>query len=399
MHTMHSRVVVDGDSLNKRNSMPEDKRVEGIGGDGGGGSGVRYYLRRGSVQQLAEKTKQILSGGGATTSSNCNANKDDGNSGGDGNRSRSASSQDCSAPSSRRLLPGKGEGKRAEGGGVNFYLRRASLQGLPFLENFLAGDASGRGGGASDAASERADDDGRSASNTHNPRGNGNDDGSPSAGIARAMMAAVANAEAAAAADDVATAAASAKRDANNGSGDCGIGLEDPNVLDRVEAGRGRISSFRNVRGDSSGSGRSSRGDEPDQREEEREGGGEGAEAGIAAGARTPSATLTEGVQDGGRKITAHSEVIPLFTGCRVHSQVYLLCVWRCFVKKVSGCTQKMHTPSSYFLSVVMMSISTPRRSCRPVRSQNPSNGRVVFVFTVGWPYILVFSGRKGKHS
>lgn len=302
---MHSRVVDDGDSLDKHNSMSEDVGAEGSGG--GGRSSVRYYLRRGSIKQLAEKTKQILSGG-APTSRNYNVNNDGNH--GDGNRPRSASSQEYSAPSSRRLPSGNGAGKGAEGG-VNFYLRRASLQGLPFLENFLAGDARGGGGGTPEATSEVADNR-RNTSSTHNTRGNDNGDENPSAGIAKAMITAVANAEAAAAASD-ADDAASAKRDASNGSEVRRTGVDKPNVLERVEARRGSNSSLRDVRGDSSDSGSSNRGDELDRREG-REGGGEAAGTG-RAGVRKLSASLLEGVQDGRREVTAHLEVILLLMG------------------------------------------------------------------------------------
>lgn len=202
MHTMHSRVDEDS-STRRRTSMSG----AADSGGGGGAGGVRYYLRRGSLQQVAAKTRRILTGAVASGENNSDS---EGN-GGEVIRKRRAAS------SAHPQKPTRSRGAGGGDGGVSFYLRRASLQGLPRIERILSGSAKAE-------YSDPADD------------------------MARDMAIAVAAAEAAVAGTPASPAAPEA--DATAGSREASVGrqdnartsisgLDEQRDLDRVEAGRG----------------------------------------------------------------------------------------------------------------------------------------------------------------
>ena len=281
MHTMHSRV--DDDSSPRKKSMSEatggGARGSG-GGGGGGGGGVRYYLRRGSMQQVAAKTRKILAG--TTGSGSDDENRD---------RAQTSSSPKCGHSSPRR-----GGGGRAEGG-VNFYLRRPSLQGLPTIEKLLSGGGAKGDEGGDAAAGDLGAGGASSAYDGRKGEGAGGDGDNEVSSMARDMAAAVASFEAAAAA---AAAAGAESRNASDGNGDCANCLEEQSVLGRVEAGRG-------IQG-SRGVGEVVRGDELARRDREEEG-EEGGGGGGGGRIKRVSAKLFEGMRDGARDLAAQVQV------------------------------------------------------------------------------------------
>eukprot|EP00903_Cladosiphon_okamuranus_P013824 g12865.t1 len=257
MHTMHSKI--DEDSFTQERPVTGAARSRrarsaagGGGGGGGGDGGVRYYLRRGSIQQVAAKTKKILAGVSTGGSGSGSDNENDSSAG----SSRRARSQKRTRSFSR---PGSTRAAGGAEGGVNFYLRRSSLHRLPVIDNLLSGGAAKEGednatGGAFGAVGDGDDDQG--------------------AGMARDMAVAVACSEAAAAA--TAGGITAGNRDASGENGDC-----TEQDLSSVEAGNGAIR----------------RGNELASR-----GQGEAVEGGEkGAGGRRISARLMEGIRDGAK--------------------------------------------------------------------------------------------------
>ncbi|CAM9210686.1 unnamed protein product, partial [Ectocarpus sp. 6 AP-2014] len=265
MQTMRSGV--DDGSVDRERGKSEVSRGGGAG-DSNPAGGVRYYLRRGSLQQAANKTREMMTAGDSNDI-----------------RSQKASTSNRSRSSSRPVSGGGGSGRES---GVSFYLRRASLQGVPFLDGFLSGSLKNQDSGA--AAAAGADSAQRKGSNsfrpihdagTDNGTGNGDDKSSTTVEGAAAISAAAAAAGVVAA--GAATKTASSRR--------CS---ERENVDDEMEVGGGRGS--RRDRGSVSS------GSEPDRRERGGGGGG-GGEGGQRQGVRKLSARIIEGIQGGVKEL------------------------------------------------------------------------------------------------
>ncbi|CAM9361030.1 unnamed protein product [Ectocarpus sp. 12 AP-2014] len=269
MQTMHSGV--DDRSVDRERGKSEVSRG-GAAGNSNPAGGVRYYLRRGSLQQAAGKTREMMSNRQQGTAGDSNDIRSQGTS--TSNRSRS---------SSRPVSGGGGSGRES---GVSFYLRRASLQGVPFLDGFLFGNNQDSGAAAAAAGADSAQ---RKGSNSFRPshatgtdEGAGNGDDKSSTTVEGAAATA-----AAAAAAGVVAAGAATKAACLGGSS------EREKVDDEMEAGGGRDS--RRDRGSVSS------GSEPDRRE--RGGGGGGGEGGQKQGVRRLSTRIIEGIQGGAKEL------------------------------------------------------------------------------------------------
>ncbi|CAM9145208.1 unnamed protein product [Ectocarpus sp. 13 AM-2016] len=258
MQTMHSGV--DDRSADRERGKSEVSRG-GAAGNSNPAGGVRYYLRRGSLQQAADKTREMMS------------NRQEGPVG-DSNdiRSQRASTSNRSRSSSRPVSGGGGSGRES---GVSFYLRRASLQGVPFLDGFLSGSLKDQDSGA--AAAAGADSAQRKGSNSFRPGHDaGNDNGAGNG-------------------DDKSSTTVEGAARAASKAACLGGSSERENVDDEMEAGGGRGS--RRDRGSVSS------GSEPDRRERGGGGGGGGGEGGQKQGVRRLSARIIEGIQGGAKEL------------------------------------------------------------------------------------------------
>ncbi|CAM9237759.1 unnamed protein product, partial [Hapterophycus canaliculatus] len=216
MHTMAS-TVEDGSAVRKR-STPA---IESSGGRPNGG--VRYYLRRGSIRQVAAITKEIIGGN--------NVGNQESGSDSSHSRGRSGSSKRRGSFHSQRL-----SNKGGAEGGINFYLRRASLHRVPFIENFLSGSvSSGERDTSAITAAAAAAAIGRGEITQPNHDVDG--DGAPAVAIVSGVTTAAVTAEAAAAATS--SASTVKPRTAGGRSKDGDIATEDRNHLDTIEAGTG----------------------------------------------------------------------------------------------------------------------------------------------------------------
>ncbi|CAN0123844.1 unnamed protein product, partial [Ectocarpus sp. 8 AP-2014] len=265
MQTMHSGV--DDGSVDRERGKSEVSRGGGAE-DSNPAGGVRYYLRRGSLQQAVNKTREMMTAGDSNDI-----------------RSHGASTSNRSRSSSR---PVSGGGESGRESGVSFYLRRASLQGVPFLDGFLSGSLKNQDSGA--AAAAAADSAQRKGSNSFRPshdagtdNGTGNGDEKSSTAVEGATAISAAAAAAGVVAAGAATKAAC--------SGGCS---ERENVDDEIEVGGGR--------GSRRDRGRVSSGSERDQRERGGGGGG-GGQGGQRQGVRRLSARIIEGIQGGAKEL------------------------------------------------------------------------------------------------
>lgn len=263
MQTMNSRV--DDDLVDRERDKSAVSRGGGAG-DSKPAGGVRYYLRRGSLQQVADKTREMMSNSQEVTAGDSNEI-----------RSQRASTSNRGRSSSRPASGGGGGGGES---GVSYYLRRASLQGIPFLDGFLSGGSKNQDGGAAAAAADSAQ---RKGSNSFWPsHDTGTDDGIGNGDAATTAAAAV-----------VVVAAGGATKVACSGESS-----ERDNVADEMEVG-GERGSRRDRGSVSSGS-------RPDRRER----GGEGGEGGQKQGARRLSARIIEGIQGGVKELTGQLKVV-----------------------------------------------------------------------------------------
>ncbi|CAM9130523.1 unnamed protein product [Ectocarpus sp. 4 AP-2014] len=281
MQTMHSGV--DDGSMDRERGKSEVSRG-GDAGDSKPAGGVRYYLRRGSLQQAADKTREMMT------------NRQEGTE----IISHKASTSNRSRSSSRPVSGGGGSKRES---GVSFYLRRASLHGVPFLDGFLSGSSKNQDGGA--AVATVADSAQRKGTNSFLPgrdagtddgTGNGDDQSSTVAegAAATTVAAAAAGVVAAGAATTAAAAAAGIVAAGAASKAACSGGCsERENVADGMEVGGGRGS--RRDRGSVSS------GSEPDRRE--RGGGERGGEGGQKQGVRRLSARIIEGIHGGATEL------------------------------------------------------------------------------------------------